>query len=396
MPSNNNSMNIIEVNSKSTWKQFHKVVRLVYKDDRSWIPHIETDIEAVFDPSKNVRYNNGESKVWVAVNGKGTPVGRIAAFIDHETNKSASIKIGGIGFFDCIRDAELAKALFDTAQTYLEQFDIQAIDGPICFGERDKFYGLQTYGFDHKLFQENYNPTYYEAFFRDFGFAPFQQMLTFRFISREIPVEKFRKIGERVMARNPIELSYADPSNYMKTAEDICTIYNEAFADYEHYKPVGPEVIYKMIIDAKLIIDPKLVSIGYVNGEPAAVVAALPNIAPFTKPLNGKMSPLRLPLFLWKRWRTKRPDVKGILSGVRPKYQNKGVYACVLTNIMTPYHIDKYNSGYMPSIAGNNDVMINTFTKFGAIVVREHIVHRKLLDSTLELNPFKFKEFERK
>lgn len=388
-------MKITEVRTKADWKHFHKVVKLVYKEDASWIPHIEKDIEAVFDPAKNVRYQNGASKVWVAINDKGVPVGRIAAFIDHEANKSLPIKTGGLGFFEAIRDKELAKALFDTAKAYLSSFDIQAIDGPICFGERDKFYGLQTYGYEHKLFQENYNPSYYIDFFNEYGFERYQQILTFRFISREIPVEKFRRIGKRVMERNPIQLSYANPSNYMKTAEDICVVYNEAFSDYEHYKPVGPDVIYKMIQDAKLILDPKLVSIGYMNNEPAAVVAALPNIAPFTKALNGKLDMWRIPIFLYHKWKAHRPDVKGILSGVRPKYQNKGVYACVLTNIMTEYHINKYNSGYMPSIAGNNDVMINTFTKFGAVVVREHIVHRLLLDPSIDLNPFKFKEFER-
>ena len=131
------------------------------------------------------------------------------------------------------------------------------------------------------------------------------------------------------------------------------------------------------------------------DGEPAAVVAALPNIAPFTKPLKGKLDIWRVPIFMWHKWREKRPDVKGILSGVRPKYQNKGVYACVLTNIMTDWHIENYRSGYMPSISGNNDVMINTFSKFGAVVVREHVVYRKLLDTSIELNPFKFKEFDR-
>ena len=388
-------MKIKEVKTKADWKLFHKVVWQVYKNDASWIPHIEKDIEAVFDPAKNVRYQNGESRVWVAVNDKGVPVGRIAAFIDHEANKSTAVKTGGLGFFECIKDDGLASALFDTAKAYLSSFEIQAIDGPICFGERDKFYGLQTYGYEHKLFQENYNPEYYIDFFKDYGFEAYQQILTFRFISREIPVEKFRRIGERVMQRNPIELSYANPSNYMKTAEDICVVYNEAFADYEHYKPVGPDVIYKMIQDAKMILDPKLVSIGYMNGEPAAVVAALPNIAPFTKALKGKLDIWRIPIFMYHKWKAHRPDVKGILSGVRPKYQNKGVYACVLTNIMTEYHLDSYHSGYMPSIAGNNDVMINTFTKFGAIVVREHIVNRLRLDDSIPLNPFKFKEFER-
>ena len=129
--------------------------------------------------------------------------------------------------------------------------------------------------------------------------------------------------------------------------------------------------------------------------EPAAIAAALPNIAPFTKPLKGKMDIWRAPIFMWKKWTAKQLDAKGILSGVRPKFQNKGIYACVLTHMMSDQNLHKYRSGYMPSIAGHNDMMINTFTKFGANVVREHIVFRKMLNDKLELNPFKFKDFDR-
>lgn len=387
-------MKIIQVNSRAEWRAFHSVPHLVYKRDPTWIAHIEKDIESVFDPTKNKRFENGSASVYVAINERNKPVGRIAAFIDHEINKQSDVKTGGLGFFECLEDKELGFALFEKAAEYLSQFDIQAIDGPINFGERDKFYGLQTYGFEHKLFQENYNPTYYRKIFEDWGFEPFQQMLTFRFFSRQIPIDKFRRISERVMSRYPVKLAYADPKNYLKNSEDICTIYNDAFKDYEHYKPIEPSVVYKMFKEAAPILDPQLVSIGYMDGEPAAVAAALPNIAPFTKPLKGKMDFWRAPIFMWKKWTAKRPDVKGVLSGVRSQFQNKGIYACVLTHMMSDRNIDKYRSGYMPSIAGHNDLMINTFTKFNANVVREHIGFRKMLVPNLDLNPYRFKEFE--
>lgn len=388
-------MIIREVQSSKQWKIFHQVPKVVYKDDASHILHIEKDVESIFDPQSNPRFANGEARLWVAQDETGTPIGRIAAFIDHEKNSHAEIKTGGLGFFECIEDARVAKDLLDAASEYLQSFDIDAIEGPINFGERDKFYGLQTYGYEHKLFQDNYNPKYYEQFFQDFGFSPFLQQLTFRFFSSELDVVKYRRITEIVKKRNNVTVEYPNPNNYMKVAEDIAEIYNEAFKDYEHYKEVEPKTIFKMIQDAKMIMDPKLISIAYIDKEPVSVVAAIPNIAPFTKPLKGKFDMWRIPVFLYHKWKEKRPDVKGILSGVKAKYQNKGVFACVLINIMTDWHIEKYRSGYMPSIMGHNDSMINTLLNFGAHVAREHIVYRKML-SDLPLNAFKFKEFERK
>jgi hypothetical protein len=40
------------------------------------------------------------------------------------------------GFFDCINDLQAAKLLFDTAKAWLQQKGMEAMDGPINFGER--------------------------------------------------------------------------------------------------------------------------------------------------------------------------------------------------------------------------------------------------------------------
>jgi hypothetical protein len=44
------------------------------------------------------------------------------------------------------------------------------MDGPINFGERDKFWGLLTEGFIEPLFGMNYNFPYYKDLFENYGF----------------------------------------------------------------------------------------------------------------------------------------------------------------------------------------------------------------------------------
>ena len=46
-------MTIIEVNSKKTTRQFHQLPFQIYKNDKNWIPHIQQDVEAVFNPKQN-------------------------------------------------------------------------------------------------------------------------------------------------------------------------------------------------------------------------------------------------------------------------------------------------------------------------------------------------------
>ena len=50
------------------------------------------------------------------------------------------------------------------------QKGMEAMDGPINFGERDRWWGLITEGFTPPLYCMNYNPPYYIALFENYGF----------------------------------------------------------------------------------------------------------------------------------------------------------------------------------------------------------------------------------
>ena len=45
-------MDIIKVRNKLEISQFHKMVYTIYKNQKNWIPHIEQDIESVFNAKK--------------------------------------------------------------------------------------------------------------------------------------------------------------------------------------------------------------------------------------------------------------------------------------------------------------------------------------------------------
>jgi hypothetical protein len=94
-------------------------------------------------------------------------IGRIAAFTNSKyINKGTDFKTGGIGFFDCINDQAVADVLFDTAKAWLQSKGMEAMDGPINFGDRDKWWGLMVEGFDDEpMYGMSFNPPYYERSF---------------------------------------------------------------------------------------------------------------------------------------------------------------------------------------------------------------------------------------
>ena len=173
-------MQIIPVSDIATGKQFLQVAVAVYKNDANWIRPLDKDINEVFDATKNKTFRFGEAVRWILKDDKGQLIGRIAAFVNKKyKNKADVIPVGGIGFFECINNQQAADLLFKTAKDWLQQKNMEAMDGPINFGERDKWWGLLTEGFSEPLYCMNYNPPYYSTLFENYGFQLFFNQICF-------------------------------------------------------------------------------------------------------------------------------------------------------------------------------------------------------------------------
>src|SRR4030095_3565988 len=171
-------MRIVEVDNTKVREEFIKVPHLLYKDDPNWISPLHDDIAAVFDPGRNIFFQNGVCNRWVLYDNVGEPIGRIAAFINHAKAGKNSTPAGGIGFFECINNQDAAHLLFNTARQWLKMQGMMAMEGPINFGENDKFWGLLIKGFKPASMGMNYNPPFYEQLFTSYGFEKLYDQYT--------------------------------------------------------------------------------------------------------------------------------------------------------------------------------------------------------------------------
>ena len=142
-------MKIIEVNNPKLQKEFIEVNVIINKNTPNYIRPLDTEIDDIFDKEKNKNYKNGITNRWILKDNSNNLIGRIAAFTNSKyINKGTDFATGGIGFFDCIDNQDAANLLFNTAQNWLQQKGMEAMDGPINFGDRDKYWGLLVEGFD--------------------------------------------------------------------------------------------------------------------------------------------------------------------------------------------------------------------------------------------------------
>ena len=173
-------MKIIEVTDKQTRYNFHKVAKLLYKNDKNWTCPLDAEIDGIFDPENNSCFKNGEAIRWYLVNDKDELIGRISAFYDKtKINVNNDQPTGGIGFYECINDKTASALLFDTAKDWLKSKGIEAMDGPITFGQNITYWGLLIEGFMHQGYGMQYHFPYYKELFEEYGFQEYFQQYRF-------------------------------------------------------------------------------------------------------------------------------------------------------------------------------------------------------------------------
>lgn len=374
------------------FKHFHAVLDEVYRGNKQYVYPLRTDIEGILT-DKNYAYAEDNLRLWVVLEDDKRPVGRIAAFIDKSRNEELELPVGGIGFFESIEDDQVAELLFSTAEDWLRDEGMQAVDGPINFGERDKFWGLLTQGFYRPIYQETYNPPYYQRMFEDRGYKPHEQCLTMRGVVADFPAEKLGVLSDRVKERYGLYTKQIDKNNLGQSANDFAHAYNSAFSHWPYFKPLTGEDILPTFKQMKPIMDPHLTSLAYdKDDQPIGMAGLIPDINCFMKDVNGKMDWKGLPRFLWRLKFQKHPrNCKGVAFGIVSDYQRMGVYPLMVDAMFqsgNQHNKKTYKYVDLATIRGHNEVMVKTCQKMNTKVDRVHIAYRKALTPTATWESF--------
>ena len=323
-------MNVIEVNDSLSAREFIEFPGKLYRTDTNWISPLHNDVEAVFDPKRNVFFAHGVCTRWLLKNGQGDTIGRIAAFVNEEKAHKSQQPTGGVGFFECINDQKAAFLLFDTAKEWLRTHGMEAMDGPINFGENDKFWGLLIEGFKPPSLGMNYNPSYYIDFFEAYGFKKQYDQFT-NFLDATIPLpERFTKIADWVMKKPGYSFKHFDKRQFDKFAADFQEIYNNAWSDFENFTPISMGTIKESFRQMQAIMDEKIIWFAYYNDEPIAFVLCLPDVNQILRHVNGKLNLWGKLKFLWYKNRTTIDRLRIIIMGCKKKYQNHGIESALI------------------------------------------------------------------
>lgn len=379
-----------EVTTKQQIREFLSLPKRLYKGNRNWVSPLDSDIEARFNPARNSLFADGQAIRWIARNDTGEVVGRIAAFYNNELANINDQPTGGCGFFESIDDQRVANAMFDKAKEWLTEQGMEAMDGPINFGDRDQWWGLLVEGYElQPLYANNYNPPYYKELFENYGFKNYFNQHTYL---RNLKVGEFNQtVYERVkrlQESGDYRFEHIDVKNLEQVADDFRVIYNKAWAIFTGVRPIDREHAQKLMRTIKPIIDPNIIFFAYYKDEPVGFFINIPDLNRVIGSFNGKMNLINMLRLMYRiKVQRKADRVFGLIFGVTPEFHGKGIEAGMIHAFEEQLAQGKldYKTLELAWIGDFNPVMMRMVESYVCAVKHKmHTTYRYLFDREKE------------
>lgn len=330
---------IKKVSNTKELKQFIRFNYEMYKGNAYTVPDLFDDMLNTFNKKKNAAFDFCKADYFLAYK-EGKIVGRVAAIINDKANEIWKKKTVRFGWIDFIDDIEVSTALMNTVENWGKEHGMELIEGPLGFTDFDAE-GMLIEGFDQlSTMATIYNHPYYPKHMEKLGLCKEADWVEYKiYIPEEIP-EKHTRIAQLIQRKYKLQVKKCKSSKELAKnyGQAIFKLMNEAYAGLYGYSPLTERQIHQYVKMYLNIIDLRMISMVIdEKGELIAVGISMPSLAQALRKAKGRLLPLGW-FHLVKALFLKRPKVLDLLLvAVKPEYQNKGVNALIITDLIHTY-----------------------------------------------------------
>jgi GNAT superfamily N-acetyltransferase len=347
-----------EVRRRSERNRFIKFPWKIYQGDKNWVPPLLMERRAFLNPRKNPFFEHSEIGLFMALDGAGRDVGRIAAIVNHNHIRVHNEKVGFFGLFESVDDPGVAHRLFETAAGFLRSRGMEVMRGPENMSINDDL-GLLIEGFDSPpSLMMPYNPPYYQNLLESFGFIKAIDLYAYHGESDGSIPDRLQRVTELSKRRHQISIRPIEMSNFDGEVKRIQEIYNSAWEQNWGAVPMTDREFQYVAKDLKQFVDPNLCLIAEIGGKLAGFSLALPDFNQVLMHMNGRLFPLGILKLLY--YRRKINALRVITMGVLKEYRRKGLDAAFIFETYKRGIERGYYRGEMSWVLETNATMNNT------------------------------------
>lgn len=342
------------------------------------VPLLRMDEREFHDPKRNPQLVHCEVRYWLARR-NGVPVGRVMGIIHKEHNRTRGELTARFYDLVCIRDRDAVLALLAEVERWARSAGMDRIIGPFGFSDKDP-QGLQIEGFGHlPVIATPINPEWLPPLVESCGYAPFEDMVSYRMdIPAQLP-EVYHAIGERCLRNHGLHRVPLRSKRELKPwVVPVLRLVNATYGDLLGFTPMSEAEMRALAAKYLFILDPQLVHlIADAHNEPVAFVIASADMSEGFVRANGSLFPFGFLHILRAMKRSKQLDL--LLGAVRPDLQGKGLTAALGVSLFAAArargltHLDSH------LIMERNTRMRAELERLGAVVWKRYRVYQRAL-----------------
>lgn len=373
-------ISIVAGTKKSLREDFIVAAHHANEQDKAYIPRLNWEMREHLSP-KNPFFQHATHQLFVAYLNK-KPVGRISAQIDTLAQRVDKPVTGHFGFLDAINH-EVATALLKEAERWMILRGASEVMGPFSFSINEES-GMLIEGFDTAPYiMMNHAPEWLGNAVEQAGYTKAKDLLAFAMnIANPFPksAQKLANEAEQLAGFHIRPLNLSSLENDVRI---VVKIFNEAWKDNWGFIPMTEAEISAMAKNIKPILIPQLGQIIEINGKPAAMILALPNIMEAIADLKGRLFPFAWAKLLYRlKWQGLH-SARVLLMGISPQYR-EGVKGAVLSASLIDRlrkecqarHIKEIEMSW---ILEDNKAMIRIIEAVGGLAYKRYRIYSKSL-----------------
>ena len=327
------SLTVIPARSKQEFDQFMDLPWSLYERGSLWTPGLKSQDRELLTPGEHPFWESARRELFLVLR-DNLPVGRIAAIVDEKYNAYTGEKCGAFGFFECTNDREAAHALLNMARDWLAAQGMRFMRGPLN-PSANYTCGLLVHGFDlAPTIMMPWNPPYYAELLETWHLRKEQDLFAYQIErSRLTPPEWLSEEVTRLKAEARFTCRTSSKATLAEDIRAMLELYKVSWAKNWGFSPLSDGEAEQHVKELKSVLDPEFFVLFFHNGEPAAGMVALPDMAPLLRRLNGKLGISAL----WHWWQS-RAEIRGgyriILFGIREEFRLMGLPLLLLDYMM--------------------------------------------------------------
>jgi hypothetical protein len=274
---------------------------------------------------------------------------------------------------------------------------MEAMDGPINFGENDNNWGLLVEGFTTQGFGMPYNKRYYQSFFEDYGFRKYFEQYSYHRSVRdeEGKITQFPgrmiKIAEWLSKRPGYSFRHFEFRDSLRYVNDIVEIYNSTWSVFkDDFTPLDPAFLDATLKKSRAFVDEDLIWFAYYNDKPVSFFILMPDLNQVLRHFNGKMNPWNAVRFYWYKLTHEMTRMRAVVGGVNPSHQNSGIESAIFLQLYNVFVRKRWYRELELSWVGDfNPKMIAIYEALGAKRAKMHFTYRYMINKDIEFVRYK-------